>query len=301
MSSGKETKLFAKHILRKVFLEDWALKLTALGITLALWLGVTGLSTPATRRITVPLYLYVASNAQVVNQPPQEVEVELSGDKRKVEQLNRSDLVASVDLSDTASGERVVSLSPQNVYMELPQGVKLTDIAPSRIAVTIEKVEEREVEVRVETTGTPAAGYEVYSTTALPPRIRVRGPESIVRMVEYVRTEKISIAGKTDDVTVRQVPVAASDPKAAVLNTFVDVVYRIGERRVDRPVTVPMPGVAGKTVSFILYGPRSVVNRIAAADIRVEMSLNSDGEETPSVTLPEDVRNSVEVRRVRVN
>jgi YbbR domain-containing protein len=301
MSSGRETKLFAKHILRKVFLEDWALKLTALGITLALWLGVTGLSTPATRRITVPLYLYVASNAQIVNQPPQEVEVELSGDKRKVEQLNRADLVASVDLSDTASGERVVSLSPQNVYMELPQGVKLTDIAPSRIAVTIEKVEEREVEVRVETTGTPAPGYEVYSTTALPPRIRVRGPESIVRMVEYVRTEKINIAGKTEDHTVRQVPVAASDPKAAVLNTFVDVVYRIGERRIDRPVTVPIPGVAGKTASFILYGPRSVVNRIAAGDIRVEMSLDGDGKETPSVILPEDLRSSIEVRRVRVN
>ncbi|MBX3292962.1 MAG: hypothetical protein KF881_08735 [Acidobacteria bacterium] len=301
MSSGKETKLFAKHILRKVFLEDWALKLTALGITLALWLGVTGLSTPTTRRLTVPLYLNVAGNAQVVNEPPQEVEVEISGDKRKVEQLNRGELVASVDLSDTASGERVVSLSPQNVYMELPQGVKLTDVAPSRIAVTIEKVEEREVEVRVETTGTPATGYEVYSTTALPPRIRVRGPESIVRMVEYVRTEKIDIAGKTADHTARQIPVAASDPKAAVLNTFVDVIYRIGERRVDRPVTVPMPGVAGKTVSFILYGPRSVVNRIAAADIRVEISLNGDGEEEPTVTLPEDVRNSVEVRRIRVN
>lgn len=301
MSSGKETKFFAKHILRKVFLEDWALKLTALGITLALWLGVTGLSTPTTRRLTVPLYLNVASNAQVVNEPPQEVEVEITGDKRKVEQLNRGELVASVDLSDTASGERVVSLSPQNVYMELPQGVKLTDVAPSRIAVTIEKVEEREVEVRVETTGTPATGYEVYSTTALPPRIRVRGPESIVRMVEYVRTEKIDIAGKTADHTARQIPVAASDPKAAVLNTFVDVIYRIGERRVDRPVTVPMPGVAGKTVSFILYGPRSVVNRIAAADIRVEISLNGDGEEEPTVTLPEDVRNSVEVRRIRVN
>lgn len=301
MSSRKETKFFAKHILRKVFLEDWALKLTALGITLALWLGVTGLSTPTTRRLTVPLYLNVASNAQVVNEPPQEVEVEITGDKRKVEQLNRGELVASVDLSDTASGERVVSLSPQNVYMELPQGVKLTDVAPSRIAVTIEKVEEREVEVRVETTGTPATGYEVYSTTALPPRIRVRGPESIVRMVEYVRTEKIDIAGKTADHTARQIPVAASDPKAAVLNTFVDVIYRIGERRVDRPVTVPMPGVAGKTVSFILYGPRSVVNRIAAADIRVEISLNGDGEEEPTVTLPEDVRNSVEVRRIRVN
>jgi hypothetical protein len=301
MSDAKETKLFAKHILRKVFLEDWALKLTALGITLALWLGVTGLSSPTTRRITIPLYLNVASNAQVVNQPPQEVEVEISGDKRKVEQINRSELVVSVDLSDTASGERVVALSPESVYIDLPQGVKLIEIAPSRIAVTIEKVEEREVEVRVETAGAPAAGYEIYSTTVLPPRIRVRGPESNVRMVEFVTTEKIDIDGKTADHTARQIPIAASDPKAAVLNTFVDVIYRIGERRVDRPVTAPLPGAAGKTVSFILFGPRSVVNRIAASDIRIEMSLDGNGEETPTVILPEDVRSSVEVRRVRLN
>ena len=43
--------LFLKHVARKVFLEDWTTKLVALAITLALWVGVTGLSTPTTRRI----------------------------------------------------------------------------------------------------------------------------------------------------------------------------------------------------------------------------------------------------------
>jgi hypothetical protein len=31
-----------ERLLRKVFLEDWGLKLLALAITIALWLGVTG-------------------------------------------------------------------------------------------------------------------------------------------------------------------------------------------------------------------------------------------------------------------
>ena len=39
--SGRPTQLFFKHILRKVFLEDWVLKLTALLITFALWYGVS--------------------------------------------------------------------------------------------------------------------------------------------------------------------------------------------------------------------------------------------------------------------
>ena len=35
--------LWAKHVIKKLFLEDWALKLIALTITLGLWFGVTGL------------------------------------------------------------------------------------------------------------------------------------------------------------------------------------------------------------------------------------------------------------------
>ncbi|HNU09206.1 MAG TPA: hypothetical protein PKO33_15670, partial [Pyrinomonadaceae bacterium] len=38
-------------ILRKVFLEDWTMKLIALVITLALWFGVSGLREPKTERL----------------------------------------------------------------------------------------------------------------------------------------------------------------------------------------------------------------------------------------------------------
>lgn len=293
-------KLFAKHLVRKVFLEDWGLKLTALVVTLALWLGVTGLSTPTTKRLTVPLNLNISSNAQVMNVPQQEVDIEISGDKRKIEQINRSELIASLDLTDLTPGERVVSLTPDNVYVALPQGIKLVEVAPSRIAVNIEAVEEKEIEVKTETTGQPTAGFEVYSTAVLPPKIRVRGPASIVRILEYVQTDRIDLAGKKDDFTAKQIPVTAPNPKAAVLNTFVDVVFRIGEKRIERSFTIPIAGEPGKTVTFTLFAPKTILQKLQNADIRVEMTLNDRGELAPQVTLPVEIQDVAEIRKLSV-
>src|SRR5205085_4508954 len=118
----------------------------------------------------------------------------------------------------------------------------------------LEAVDEKDLQVKTDTMGEPAAGYEVYSTAVLPPSVRVRGPASIVRPLEYVQTDKIDLTGKKDEFTARQVPVVAPNPKAAVLNTFVDVVFRIGEKRVERSFSLPVSGAAGKAATFTIYG-----------------------------------------------
>ena len=167
MSARSETSthkgpaiLYLKQIVRKIFLEDWVMKLIALLITLALWLGVTGLSTPTTKRFTVPLNFSVSNNSDITNEPIQEVDIVISGDKRKIEQINRAELTASIDLSDVLPGDRVLSLTPQIVSVSpLPLGIKLDEIQPGRIAVRLEAVVEKDVEVRGATTGEPANGY----------------------------------------------------------------------------------------------------------------------------------------------
>ncbi|MBK8302795.1 MAG: YbbR-like domain-containing protein [Chloracidobacterium sp.] len=294
------TSSLQNNVIRKVFLEDLGLKLLALVITLALWLGVTGLSTPTTKRLTIPLNLSISSNAQVMNVPQQEVEIEISGDKRKIEQINRSELVASLDLTDLAPGDRVVSLSPDNVYVALPQGIKLVEVAPSRIAVNLEAVEEKEIEVKAETIGQPAAGFEVYDTAVLPQKIRVRGPASIVRILEYVQTDKIDLTGKTAEFTAKQIPVSAPNPKAAVLNTFVDVVFRIGEKRIERSFTIPVAGETGKTATFTLFAPKTLLQKLQAADLKAEMILNDRGELAPQVILPAELQDIAEIRKLTV-
>src|SRR5690606_4223325 len=132
-----------RHILGKIFLEDWLTKLVALAITIALWVGVTGLSTPTTRRIAdIPLTLSYPNNTEITNSPVQSISIVVSGDKRRVNQLTESNLVVSLDLSDVPPGDRVIELTPDSVSIELPLGVKLQEINPNRIAVRIEAVEE---------------------------------------------------------------------------------------------------------------------------------------------------------------
>lgn len=301
MSNIRPRKLFAKHILRKIFLEDWALKLLALAITFALWLGVTGLSTPTTKRLTVPLNLNISSNAQIVNIPQQEVDIEISGDKAKISQINRSELVASVDLTDTPPGDRVVSLSPDNVFVALPQGIKLVEVAPSRIPVNLEAVEEKELEVRAETLGNVANGFEIYASSVLPPKIRVRGPASIMKMLEYVQTDKIKIAGKKEAFTATQVAVTSPNPKVAVLNTVVDVFFRIGEKRIERSFSLTVSGLPSKTASFVIYGPRTLLAKARAGDFKIEMYLDDNGEVVPRVIVPSELQDLVKIRKLKLN
>ncbi len=288
-------KLFFKHILRKVFLEDWALKLVALAITLGLWFIVTGLSTPTTRRITVPLNLNVSSAAMITNTPLTEVDIEITGDKRKVEQLNRAELGASIDLTDIQPGDRVIPLTPDTVYVPLPQGIKLTEVQPSRIAVKLELVQEKDVEVRADVRGVPASGFEIYQTNILPMKIRVRGPASIVSPLSYVQTESIDVAGRRDDLAAKQVAVVSPDPKAAVLNTFVDVNLRIGEKRALRTFSIPVAGIPESIATFTLYGPKSVLAAAKKDSFYVQM----EGDQ-PRVVLPAEWTETVEVRDVTI-
>jgi len=295
-----DSSVWTKHLIRKVFLEDWGLKLLALAIALALWVGVTGLSTPTVRRFTVPLVPSAANNVEVTNQLISDVDVVLSGDKRELDRLNRSDLTAILELSDVPAGDRVVSLSPDNVYVNLPQGIKLTEVQPGRIAVNLEAVEEKDVDVEPQVTGKPVEGFEVYSATAVPARIRVRAPSSVIKGMDSISTDAVDLTGKKDGFTLRQVAVRSSLPKVAVYNTVVDVFVRIGEKRIERSFTLPAPGLPGKNVSFTVFGPKTALTKAKAEDFKVDIVLNDAGEEAPQVTLPAGLADLSEVKKIKL-
>jgi YbbR domain-containing protein len=287
--------LWPRHILRKIFLEDWVMKLVALAITLALWLGVTGLSIPATQRLTsVPLTLRFSNNIEVTNSPIQEVDLVVTGDKRKLAQINKNDLIVSMDVSDVMPGDRVISLSQETVAVSLPTGVKLDEIQPSRIAIRIEAVEEKDIAVKAETNGDVPEGYELYSETTSPQKVRVRGPATFIRSLSSVSTERIDLSNRVADFTAKQVPVSVSNPKAAVLETVVDVAFRIGEKRIERVYSVPLDG--GKRASVVLFGGKSLFENVRTENLRVEL----DGNNEPQVILPPALDGKVEIRSVKL-
>lgn len=296
-----ETSVWTRHLLRKIFLEDWGLKLIALVIAIALWVAVTGLSTPTVRRFTVALRPSASNNIEVTNQLVQDVDIVVNGDKRELDRLNPADLTAILDLTDVPPGDRVISLSPSNVYVNLPQGMKLTDVQPGRIAVDLEAVEEKEVDVDPNITGKPADGMEVYSSTPVPQRIRIRAPSTVLRATSSLSTDPIDVSGWKDGFTAHQIAVRAASPKVAVYSTVVDVIVRIGEKRIERTFTVPAAGLPGKTVSFTIFGPRTALMKAKAEDFRVEVVLNDSGEEVPQITVPAALAEMSETRKVKLS
>lgn len=299
--SKRPNTLFLKHIIRKVFFEDWLTKLVALAVTLALWLGVTGLSTPTTTRLTsIPLSLRYSSDTEVINSPITEIDVIISGDNRKIAQINKGELLASVDLTAVRPGERTINLTPDNVQLQLPLGVRLDEIMPGRMSIRLEAVEEKEVPVKIETVGKIPDGFEVYSQTANPPRIRVRGPQSLTKLLTDISTEKIDLNGHQADFIARQIALSVPNAKLTPLETSaIDVNFRIGERRVERLFVVQTTDGSNRRISVVLYGPQTVLRDLKPTELQASVSKNDAGADTPQITLPAELQGVVEVRRTR--
>jgi YbbR domain-containing protein len=300
--------LWLKQILRKIFLEDWVMKLVALAITLALWLGVTGLSKPVTLRLTsIPLNVRYSNNLEVTNSPIKEVNLVVTGDSRRLAQVNEKNLEAWIDVSEIMPGDRLIPLTPETVVvislttgerLDSIRGVKLDEVQPRNMTVKIEAVEEKEVAVQPETYGQLPAGYEIYDKVVTPAKVRVRGPAGFIRTLESVSTERISLSDRLTDFSVRQIPISVSNPKAILSETVVDVTFKIGEQRVERVFHVPIADGSGRRADVKLFGGKSLFQNLRVADLKIEVDKNSDDDDTARVILPAALDGKVEVRSV---
>lgn len=292
-----------KRFFRKIFLEDWLIKLIALVITLALWFGVTGLREPITTRFkNLTLQPRLSNNFEITNSPVTEVALVITGDRRKIDQIKSENLIVSIDLTDVPAGEQIIQLTPDTVNVELPTGVKIEEVLPNKILVKLEAVEEREITVRAETEGNLAEGFEIYGTSVLPQKARVRAPSSFIKSLEFISTEKINIENRQTDFTVQQIPLNIVNPKITALDTTVDIVFRVGEKRIERLFLVPIQTDGGeKKVTVILYGARSVLGNLMMENLQVEIIKTDAGENSLRLVMPPETQDKVEIRKLKIN
>jgi YbbR domain-containing protein len=295
-----------KGWLRSIFLEDWITKLIALSITLVIWYGVTGRRAPTTVRMrNVHLSFRVPSETEISNEPVDEVEITVTGDKTRLDRLNPRDLAVAVDLSGYKPGDLVVQLKPETVNLELPSGIRLEEIEPNRIALKLETRVEKSIEVRPVFTGQLPEGYELYTVMPIPQRIRVRGAASHVEALDRVPTEKINLENLKTDTLVRQVTVDLLDPKVTVLDAVVDVQLKIGEQRAEKSFAgVPVREATGarampENATVTLYGARSILEQIKPEDLFIQLTIEGDGAVVSNVILPEFAQGKIELRQTK--
>ena len=221
----------AERWLHKLFLEDWGLKLLALAITLALWLAVTGQNKPMTMRLSgVQLNFLKPQGLELSNDPPQTIDVTLSGSRDKLDRIGPRDLIATMDLSDQKPGERIIKLSLGRVKMELQEDVKIQGFHPAAVPIRLEPVIEVPVEVEVKMSGKVPNGFEVKGLTVSPARVRLRGPADRINALGKVVTETVVLDGKRESFELSNVEIVIPDPKIEVLDATVNVRVEIVEK-----------------------------------------------------------------------
>lgn len=291
--------------LRTIFLEDWVTKVVALLITLILWYGVTGNRTPTTRQMNVNLILNRPTETEFNNEVKDKVDITVTGDKNLVRRLVESEIIVTVDLTNSKPGDLVVQLNPDTVNIELPPGVRLDEIEPNRILVKLEPRIEKLVDVRPEFSGQLPENYEIYAETVTPAQVRVRGASSRVNALDKVPTEKIDLNIRAGDFVERQVTVNLLDPRITVLDSLVDVSVTIGEVRKEKSyggVRVSDPNGAKalpETAAVTLYGGASLLDNLRPEEIQILLETNADGSINPKIVLPPELQSKVQIKVIK--
>ena len=280
-------------LLRKIFVEDWSLKLLSLAIAIVLWLVVTGQNQPVTAHVNVQLNFIRPQSLEISNDPPRTVDVMLTGSRNKLDDLTTLDLVATVDISDQRSGERVLRLADK-AQIALPQGVKVDGFQPSAIPVRLEPIVARQVPIEPKLEGKPADGYEVYSVHPSKGSVTVRGPESHVISLQKMQTESVLLNGHKESFTAPNVAIDVSDAKVDAIDPVVNVEVEIGERRTEKSFSgVAVEAADGGHVQparalVTLLGPASVLDTLKPEDLK--LVVDTDG---PRLELPPALNDKV--------
>ena len=288
-----------EKLLRRIFLEDWSLKLLSLAIAIVLWLLVTGQNQPVTAHLNVQLNFIRPPALEISNDPPRTVDVMLTGSRNKLDDLSSLDLVATVDLTEQRAGERVLRLADK-AKITLPQGIKVDGYQPSAIPIRLEEVVDRQVNVEPKLEGKPADGYEVYSVYPNKGSVSVRGPESHVNSLQKVITESIWLGEHKESFTAKNVAIDVPDPKVDLLEPVVNVNVEIGERRIEKnfsgvSVSTTQGGkVEPATTSVTLLGVESMVDSLKPGEVKLVL----DGNLTPRLDIPDALKGKVILKSV---
>jgi YbbR domain-containing protein len=290
-------------LLRRIFLEDWSLKLLSLAIAIVLWLLVTGQNEPVTAHVNVQLNFIRPQSLEISNDPPRTVDVMLTGSRNKLDDLTSLDLVATLDISDQRAGERVLRLADK-AQISLPQGIKVDGYQPSAIPIRLEPVVERQVPLEPKLEGKPADGFEVYAVHPTKGSVAVRGPQSRVNALQKVMTESIWLAGHKESFRAANLTLDIPDPKVDLLEPMVSVDVQIGEVRSEKDfsgvqVTTQQGGkVQPATTSVTLSGATSLLNSLKAEDLKIV--LDAAGQ-SPRLELPQALAGKVVLKSVQAS
>jgi YbbR domain-containing protein len=257
------------------------LKMLAIALAGAIWLAV-GDQRAVERTMRVPLeYHNLPPRLELMNSPPDSVEVRLRGPSGSLGRLVPGEVVAVLDLTAARSGTRLFHMLTDEV--RVPYGVTVSQVNPAAVPLTFEPAATRVVPVVPVVDGDPAPGYRTGRILSSPEHVTIVGPTSHVVSVASATTEAVSVANAVGNVVDRVTVGVANDlvrletPQSATVT--VEVVPVAEEKRLSSVAVVARglaPGrtarVETETVTVVLRGARPRLEPLATIVAYVDVT-----------------------------
>jgi YbbR domain-containing protein len=192
--------IFWLRYLKNLLLRNLQLKLVSLTLAVLLWIALNG-EPKSEIGLKVPLEFRNSPKGVEVLGETNTVDIRLSASSSIVKRIDASEVTASIDLSEWATGERTYSLSESNI--SVPFGVAVTKITPNKIRLRFEKTERKIVRVHPRVLGKPAEGHIVTAVVCQPERAELEGPASHLAPLESVSTDSLDVSGRSSTFSTR--------------------------------------------------------------------------------------------------
>jgi len=186
---------------RNILLDNWAIKIVSLVLSLTLWFYVT--STGKTEMtLTVPLELRnIPQDMAVVGDVAGSLEVRVQGQERALRDIALGKkVVGIIDLSMAKVGENAITFSPDDIRR--PSGITVTHMSLSEVKIKLEPLIRKTFRLKPVLHGSPANGYRLVKISVMPPKVTVEGPASVVKTLDSLKTMPIDIQGADGNLSI---------------------------------------------------------------------------------------------------
>lgn len=194
-----------RRFLRRLF-HNWPLKLAAVGLATLIYGGLAVSQNTTTYRGVVPVRIVNLPEKTVVLTGPAPVTLIRYFAPPGVP-VAAGSFLATVDLAGIAANGGFVTARID--VKPLDERIRVLGSDPSVASIQLDPLDEKEVEVRV-VRGTVPDGLTLGDTTVDPPKVKVSGPASVVRLVVAARADiQVQLPGLDVDQDVKLTPIDA--------------------------------------------------------------------------------------------
>jgi len=185
------------NVFRRIFIQDFGLKVTSVLLAIGLWL-VVARSPIAEVEMRVPIEFHnVPETLEIDSASFTEAQVRVRGAERLIHRLRAGDVRAEVDLSAVHPGTRTFDLTSRNV--RIPQDLEVVQIVPGQFQLSFDSRMTRTVVIHPRVNGiSPGMGAK---TEADPATVMITGPRRRVASVEEATTDPVDATGVMDRMT----------------------------------------------------------------------------------------------------